>query len=116
MNLGKPLFAQLMDFLPWTTFARYVQRYGGELFFQWIKQHLRIKKFYDTSENAVKSQIWIAVSVYALVAIITKRLNLDASLYSLQQGLSSVELVTFLLERDGAEDIFYVGGALLGAG
>ena len=59
-----------------------------ELFFKWIKQHLRIKKFYGNSENAVKSQIWIAVSVYVLVAIVKKRLNLEASLYSLLQILS----------------------------
>lgn len=59
-----------------------------ELFFKWIKQHLRIKRFYGTTENAVKSQIWIAVSVYVLVAIIKKRLNLDASLYTLLQILS----------------------------
>ncbi len=59
-----------------------------ELFFKWIKQHLRIKKFYGTSENAVKSQIWVAVSVYVLVAIIRKRLDLDASLYTLLQVLS----------------------------
>lgn len=59
-----------------------------ELFFKWIKQHLRIKKFYGNSENAVKSQIWIAVSVYVLVAIVKKRLNLEASLYTLLQVLS----------------------------
>ncbi len=59
-----------------------------ELFFRWIKQHLRIKRFYGTSENAVKSQIWIAVSVYVLVAIVKKRLKLDASLYTLLQILS----------------------------
>ena len=59
-----------------------------ELFFKWIKQHLRIKKFYGTTENAVKSQIWIAVSVYVLVAIVKKRLNLDASLYTLLQIFS----------------------------
>jgi hypothetical protein len=53
-----------------------------------VKQHLRIKRFYGTSENAVKSQIWIAVSVYLLVAIVKKRLNLDASLYTLLQILS----------------------------
>jgi hypothetical protein len=58
------------------------------LFFKWIKQHLRIKKFYGTSENAVKTQIWIAVSVYVLVAIVKKRLGLDASLYTLLQILS----------------------------
>jgi len=63
-------------------------RWQVELFSKWIKQHLRIKKFYGTSENAVKSQIWIAVSVYVLVAIIKKRLNLDASLYTLLQIFS----------------------------
>jgi hypothetical protein len=60
----------------------------AELFFKWIKQHLRIKRFFGTSENAVKTQIWIAVSVYVLVAIIKKRLALDASLYTLLQILS----------------------------
>ena len=59
-----------------------------ELFFKWIKQHLRIKAFYGTSENAVKTQIWIAVSVYLLVAIVKKRLNLPGSLYTLLQVLS----------------------------
>ena len=68
--------------------ALYKARWQVELFFKWIKQHLRIKKFYGNSENAVKSQIWIAVSVYVLVAIIKKRLNLDASLYTLLQILS----------------------------
>ncbi len=63
-------------------------RWQVELFFKWIKQHLRIKKFYGTSENAVKTQIWTAVSVYVLVAIIKKRLNLDASLYTLLQIFS----------------------------
>ena len=51
--------------------------------FKWIKQHLRIKAFYGTSENAVKSQIWIAISVYVLVAIVRKRLGLEASLYQI---------------------------------
>ena len=68
--------------------ALYKRRWQVELFFKWIKQHLRIKKFYGNSENAVKSQIWIAVSVYVLVAIVKKRLNLDASLYTLLQILS----------------------------
>ena len=71
-----------------TICALYKSRWQVELFFKWIKQHLRIKKFYGTSENAVKSQIWIAVSVYVLVAIVKKRLNLDASLYTLLQILS----------------------------
>ena len=71
-----------------TIAALYKSRWQVELFFKWIKQHLRIKKFYGTSENAVKSQIWIAVSVYVLVAIVKKRLNLDASLYTLLQIFS----------------------------
>ena len=66
----------------------YKARWNVELFFKWIKQNLRIKKFYGTSENAVKTQIWTAVSVYVLVAIIKKRLNLDASLYTLLQVFS----------------------------
>jgi len=63
-------------------------RWQVELFFKWIKQHLRIKAFYGTSENAVRSQIWIAVSVYVLVAIIKKRLGIKASLYTILQILS----------------------------
>lgn len=59
-----------------------------ELFFKWIKQHLRIKAFYGTSDNAVRTQIWIAVSIYVLVAILKKRLNLDHSLYTILQILS----------------------------
>ena len=66
----------------------YKSRWQIELFFKWIKQHLRIEAFYGTSENAVKTQIWIAVSVYVLVAIIRKRLKLDASLYTLMQVFS----------------------------
>src|SRR5665213_2091235 len=71
-----------------TICALYKNRWQVELFFKWIKQHLRIKRFYGTSENAVKTQIWIAVSVYVLVAIVKKRLNLEASLYTLLQILS----------------------------
>jgi hypothetical protein len=71
-----------------TICALYKSRWQVELFFKWIKQHLRIKRFYGTSENAVKTQIWIAVSVYVLVAIVKKRLELDASLYTLLQILS----------------------------
>ncbi len=66
----------------------YRSRWHVELFFKWIKQHLRIKSFYGLSENAVKSQIWIAVSVYVLVAIVKKRLDLEASLYTILQTLS----------------------------
>jgi len=71
-----------------TICALYKSRWQVELFFKWIKQHLRIKRFFGTSENAVKTQIWIAVSVYVLVALVKKRLNLDASLYTLLQILS----------------------------
>jgi IS4 transposase len=60
----------------------------NQLFFKWIKQHFRIKRFYGTSENAVRTQIWIAISVYVLVAIIKKRLRLDVSLHTLLQILS----------------------------
>ena len=75
--------------LPALTIAGiYKQRWRVELFFKWIKQHLRIKAFYGTSENAVKTQIWIAVSVYVLVAIVRKRLGLEASLYQILQILS----------------------------
>jgi len=66
----------------------YKQRWKIELFFKWIKQHLRIKKFFGTSENAVKTQIWIAISVYVLIAIIKKRMNLKMELYTILQILS----------------------------
>ncbi len=75
--------------LPPLTIAKlYNCRWQAELFFKWSKQHLRIKKFYGTSENAVKTQIWIAISVYVLVAIIKKRLRLDQTLYTILQVLS----------------------------
>ena len=75
--------------LPAITIAElYKQRWQVELFFKWIKQNLRIKTFYGTSENAVKAQIWIAVSVYLLVAIMKKRLKIEASLYTILQVLS----------------------------
>ena len=63
-------------------------RWKVQLFFKWIKQHLRIKKFLGTSENAVKTQIWCAVCTYVLIAIVKKKLQLDASLYTLLQILS----------------------------
>ena len=66
----------------------YRYRWRVELFFKWIKQHLRIKSFFGTTENAVRTQIWIAVAVYVLVAIIRKRLGVDASLYTILQALS----------------------------
>ncbi len=80
----------------------YKSRWQVELFFKWIKQHLRIKQFYGTSENAVKTQIWIAVSIYVLAAIVRKRLKLEVSLYTLMQVFSvtvfekaSIESVVF---------------------
>ena len=92
--------------LPTLTIATlYKCRWRVELFFKWIKQHLRIKAFYGTSENAVKTQIWIAISVYALVAIMKKRLKLDLSLYTILQILSvtlfeKVPLLQVLTETD----------------
>jgi len=75
--------------LPALTIAKlYQHRWKVELFFKWIKQHLRIKAFYGTSENAVKTQIWIAISVYVLVAIVKRRLGIDRSLYTILQILS----------------------------
>ena len=87
----------------------YKSRWQVELFFKWIKQHLRIKQFYGTSENAVKTQIWIAVSVYVLAAIVRKRLKLDVSLYTLMQVFSvtvfekaSIESVIFQTANSSA--------------
>jgi hypothetical protein len=98
MYAGELVFAQPTEHLPLPVLRQSVQRYGGhhkvksftclDLLFQWIKQHLRIKAFFGTSENAVKSQIWIAVATYVLVAILEKRLNIDASLYTLLQLMS----------------------------
>jgi hypothetical protein len=73
---------------PLTIVALYKSRWQVELFFKWIKQHLRIKRFLGTSENAVKTQIWCAVSTYVLIAIVKKELHLNASLYTLLQILS----------------------------
>ena len=87
---GKTLVFLTNNFaLPALTITElYRCRWQVELFFKWIKQHLRIKSFFGTSENAVKTQVWIAVSVYVLVAIVRKRLDLDASLYETLQILS----------------------------
>ncbi len=73
---------------PLTIAVLYKGRWQVELFFKWIKQHLRIKRFFGTSENAVKTQIWCAVSTYVLIAILRKQLHLDASLYTCLQILS----------------------------
>jgi IS4 transposase len=75
--------------LPALTIAQlYKSRWNVELFFKWIKQHLRVKKFYGTSANAVKTQLWVALIVYLLVAILRKRLGVEASLYKILQILS----------------------------
>src|SRR3970040_30764 len=93
--------------LPALTIAQiYKCRWQVELFFKWIKQHLRIKAFYGTSENAVKTQIWIAVSIYVLVAIVRKRLGLEASLYQILQILSVTlfEKVPILQALEASDD------------
>lgn len=86
-----------------TICALYKSRWQVELFFKWIKQHLRIKRFYGTSENAVKTQIWIAVAVYVLVAIIKKELKLKASLHTLLQILSLTLFEKVSLQQTLAE-------------
>lgn len=99
---GKNLvfLTNLFDVPAATICALYKSRWQVELFFKWIKQHLRIQKFYGTSENAVKAQIWVAVSVYLLVAIVRKRLNLDASLYTLLQIFSVTLFEKIPLNKD----------------
>lgn len=86
--------------LPALTITKlYRSRWQVELFFKWIKQHLRIKSFFGTSENAVKTQVWIAVSVYVLIAIIKKRLKIEASLYSILQILSLTIFETMTINQ-----------------
>jgi len=105
--------------LPARTIADiYRQRWQVELFFKWIKQHLRIKAFYGTSENAVKTQIWIAVSIYVLVAIVRKRLGLEASLYQILQILSvtlfeKTPILRALQASDSDSDLFNTGNQLI---
>ena len=104
--------------LPALTIAKIYQcRWQVELFFKWIKQHLRIKAFFGTSENAVKTQIWIAVSVYVLVAIVRKRLELEASLYQILQILSitlfeKTPILQALQARDSRSDLLDPGNQL----
>ena len=90
VETGKTIVIFTNNFnLPALTVAElYRYRWQVELFFRWIKQHLRIKSFFGTSENAVKTQIWTAVSAYVLVAIVRKRLGIDATLYTILQILS----------------------------
>jgi hypothetical protein len=90
---------------PLTIAALYKSRWQVELFFRWIKQHLRIKRFLGTSENAVKTQIWCAVSTYVLIAIVKKELHLDASLYTLLQILSVSVFEKTLISRALQPDI-----------
>ncbi|HPD60557.1 MAG TPA: IS4 family transposase [Thermodesulfobacteriota bacterium] len=93
--------------LPEITIANlYRCRWQVELFFKWIKQHLRIKAFYGTSENAVKTQIWIAISVYVLVAIMKKRLKIDLSLYTILQILSVTLFETIPISRAFSPDSY----------
>jgi len=105
--------------LPALTIAQvYKCRWQVELFFKWIKQHLRIKAFYGTSENAVKTQIWIAVSVYVLVAIVRKRLGIEASLYQILQILSvtlfeKTPVLRALQATDSENDLVDSGNQLI---
>ena len=105
--------------LPALTIAQiHKSRWQVELFFKWIKQHLRIKKFYGTSENAVKTQIWIAVSVYVLVAIVRKRLRLEVSLYQILQILSvtlfeKTPILQALQASDSDNDLLDTGNQLI---
>ena len=98
---GKTLVFLTNDFIldPVTIAQLYRLRWQVELFFKWIKQHLRIKSFFGTSENVVKNQIWIAISVYVLVAIIRKRLGLDMSLHTILQILSLTPFEEMPLEQ-----------------
>src|ERR1039457_1515616 len=105
--------------LPALTIAQiFKARWQVELFFKWIKQHLRIKAFFGTSENALKTQIWIAVSVYVLVAIIRKRLGLEASLYQILQSLSitlfeKTPILQALQASDSRSDLLDPGNQLI---
>src|SRR5450432_3375055 len=105
--------------LPALTIAQiYKSRWQVELFFKWIKQHLRIKTFFGTSENAVKTQIWIAVSVYVLVAIIRKQLGLESSLYQILQIFSvtlfeKVPILQAFQASESQSDLTHSGNQLI---
>ena len=95
----------------------YKSRWQIELFFKWIKQHLRIKVFYGTSENAVKTQIWTAISVYVLVALVKKRMNLDITLYTFLQILSvsvfeKVDILQLVTNSTGITEDTYISNQL----
>jgi IS4 transposase len=100
-----------MTLAPLTICELYHSRWQVELFFKWVKQHLRIKRFFGTSENAVKTQVWIAVAVYVLVAIVRKRLNLELSLHEMLQILSitpfeKIPMIQLLTYSATNEDIY----------
>jgi hypothetical protein len=95
----------------------YKCRWQIELFFKWIKQHLRIKAFYGTSENAVKTQIWTAISVYVLIALVKKRMNLDITLYTFLQILSvsvfeKVDILQLVTNSAGMAEDTYISNQL----
>ena len=99
-----------MTLPPLTICELYRSRWQVELFFKWIKQYLRINRFFGTSQNAVKTQVWVAVAVYVLVAIIRKRLNLDLSLHAMLQILSitpfeKTPLFQLLTHSETSEDL-----------
>ena len=117
---GKTLvFLTNNTILPAAVIAQlYKSRWQVELFFKWIKQHLRIRHFWGNSENAVKTQIWIAVSVYVLVAIVRKRLGLEASLYQILQILSvtlfeKTPILRALQASDSENDLVDLGNQLI---
>jgi IS4 transposase len=102
---------------PLTVAAIYRYRWQIELFFKWIKQHLRIKRFLGTSPNSVKSQIWIAVAVYVLIAIIKKKLGLQQNLYTILQVLSLTlfeknSILSLFENSDDTEKILNPGNQL----
>jgi hypothetical protein len=109
MNLKRAVYALdstvvdlSLTLSPWTIARLYKFRWQIELFFKWIKQHLRIKAFYGTTPNAVKTQVWIAISVYVLVAILKKELNLQASMYEILQVLGLM-----LFEKTPIKSLFH---------
>lgn len=104
VELGKRFLFLTNNFnlSPWTIARLYKFRWQIELFFKWIKQHLRIKAFYGTTPNAVKTQVWIAISVYVLVAILKKELDLQASMYEILQVLG-----VMLFEKTPVKSLFY---------
>ena len=100
------LLTNQFELPPETIAALYRNRWQVELFFKWIKQNLRIKSFYGTSENAVKTQIWIAISVYVLVAIIKKRLKIELSLYIILQIFSVTIFEKILILQALTDDVY----------